>query len=1048
MDINLGHILALLRKKLKLTNALVIVCVFIFQFNEVSAQGNHSVSGIVVDNSNQPIIGATVLISQNAKGTITNVDGEFTLNDVSPSSTLKVSYVGYKTQIVQINGHKNIKVVLLEEQNYLDEVVVVGYGKTTRRHIISSVATVDQKAIEDRPVANITQALQGAAANLIIQQTSFNPNDNAINLNIRGLSTMGNNSPLVVIDGVTSNSGMNDLNPSDIENISILKDAGSAAIYGSRGANGVILITTKQGHKDMRPIIKFSAQTGIEDPHVLAKEVHGYQNAILNNEALYNVGSAPKFTMDEIQALYDNGDCKPFVDQILKNGFQKNYNINIQGGTDKTTYLISAGYYNQRSNYVGPNYGVERYNFRTNLTTQVGNLKLTANMSYIMENNKTHTGDNGFLMVDCTRVPLYYYYKMKSDDGSLYYTNDILGEGNPLGTLEAAGYKKEDNDYFSGNYSADYKIFEGLNLRAVIGGESRFDHRFERHLPVYYATSNGNTYSTEATVLGGGKTRESSDYNGKTTFLNAQLMLDFERTFGKHNVSALFGYSNESNIYKGTNVTKQYLNDLGVPGDGTVIVVDGTDLSPESTSKNSIKSFFSRLAYSYNDRYYCEFDMRYDESSKFYKKNRNGFFPSASIGWRASEENFMKNYRSNIGDLKLRASYGVLGNQYNVGNYDWQTTYTMYSNSYSFNGVGVSGTGFTLGNTGLTWERAKTFNLGVDATFFKNTLTLNADYFYKRTTDILLSPNVPGTFGGGLANENRGIMDNQGWELTINYYLNKAGWKHHFSFNMADSKNKVKKYGDRNINISDSNVGYIIQEGQPFNSYFGYKTDGYFKSYEDIKNSAIPLNVSSSDLRPGDVKYKDIHKDGVIDEKDRTILGYAFPRYTFGFNYNVSWKGFDFGVMMQGVLKRKSAVRGELIEPFHQNYSYTMYTHQLDYWKPENTDSRWPRLAAPGSSSDTNNYGMPSSIFLLNGAYLRVKDIQLGYTFPKDLVAKFGCKNLRVYVNAQNAFTFTKNSFVDPESSEFGTDMGHSGANSARNYPTLIYYGAGIDLTF
>jgi len=553
-----------------------------------------------------------------------------------------------------------------------------------------------------------------------------------------------------------------------------------------------------------------------------------------------------------------------------------------------------------------------------------------------------------FLMVDCTRVPLYYYYKMKNDDGSLYYTNDVLSESNPLGTLEKGGYQKSDNDRFNGSYTAELKLFDGLKLKGVFGAQILSEHRWIQQNAVEYAT---NYNATKATWTEG--TYNASDWSAKTTLLNSQIMLDYNKSFGKHNVAALFGYSDESYRYQGIDVNEKYVDPyLHIPNTSTVIDSGNTHLSSQSTTERSIKSWFGRASYNYNDKYYGEFDMRIDRSSKFASLKRSGLFPSGSLGWRISEEDFMNAYKSHVGDLKIRGSYGILGNQDNVSDYEYQTTYTMYQNVYAFNNSPVSGTGFSLGNINLTWEKSHTFNMGFDATFLNNSLIVNADYFYKRTKDILLRPVVAGVFGGSLPSQNRGEMSNKGWEVTLAYNLNTKNWKHRFSLNVADSKNEVLKYGDPSINTSD-NVTCITAEGLPLNSYYGYKVDHYFKNMEEIENSAVPTGYT---VMPGDVKYVDQNGDGIIDEKDRVVLGNGFPRYTFGFTYNVEWKGFDFSVLFQGVGKRDRMVRGELIEPFHSNYSYTMYNHQLDYWTLENTDARWPRLSSPGSASNTNNY--------------------------------------------------------------------------------------------
>jgi hypothetical protein len=404
-------------------------------------------------------------------------------------------------------------------------------------------------------------------------------------------------------------------------------------------------------------------------------------------------------------------------------------------------------------------------------------------------------------------------------------------------------------------------------------------------------------------------------------------------------------------------------------------------------------------------------------------------------------------YKDRIGDLKVRGSYGVLGNQ-NVDDYSYFTTYTVYTNTYGFNNEAVSGTGFEFGNSELRWEESANFNIGIDGTFLRNKLSVSLDYFNKVTSNILLTPAVPTVFGGAVARENAGEMRNRGWEATINYHAKTGAFRHNLRLNVADSQNEVTDFGgNEQINSSDQMLK-IIREGEALGSYFGYKTDGYFQNYEQIEASALPVGAT---VQPGDVRYVDKNADGVIDDKDRQLLGNAFPRHTFGLTYDLQWKGFDLGILVQGVGKRDMFLRGELVEPFHSNYSYVAYTHQLDYWTPTNTDARWPRLSSPGSASNTNNYQKSSDIYIFNAAYVRLKNVQLGYTVPKQITSRFGIEKLRLNVNAQNLFTLSNVSFIDPESTEFGGNMGGTGgtgANSGRNYPTLKYYGFGLDLEF
>lgn len=1008
-----------------------------------AVQQQRGVSGTVTDNSGGSLPGVTVIIKGTATGTITDVNGRYTLSNIPDNSTLIFSFVGMQSQEVVVGSQSVVNVSLSDQTISIEEVVAIGYGTMQRKNIIGSVDQVNSELIENRPVSNTMQALQGASANLIIQQRSMNPNSNAMNINIRGISTMNNNDPLIVIDGIiTELESLNKLNPADIDNISVLKDAGSAAIYGSRSSNGVILVTTKKGDKNRRPVVRFSNMVGIQDPHILFSPVKGYENAILKNQALINGGSSPIYSPQQIRDYQENGDGEWFLHGIMREALQQNYNASISGGSESSTYMISTGYFNQESNFVG-DFGVERFNFRTNLVSEYGRLKISATMAYNRTMQNAPNANAGTLIIDGSRIPNYYNYKLKAENGN-YLTNDVLSEFNPLGLLEAGGFQKHDNDNFLGSMNLELELAEGLTAKGVVGLDLSANHRFIRSKEVpFYASETATTPSSFAN-----RNRNTEDYNEKKYILNTQFLLDYNRTFSElHRVTGLLGVSNESYTRQANEIRMRFTDrDLGMPESETIID-PGSYNTPSQTQERSIYSFFGRGGYSFQDKYYGELSFRYDGSSKFAEDFRWGFFPSFSAGWRLSEEIFMDGYRSRVGDLKIRSSYGVLGNQ-NVDDYSYFTTYSVYSNAYGFNNNAVSGTSFGFGNSELRWEESANFNIGADATFLSNKLYVSLDYFNKVTSNILLTPVVPTVFGGSVARENAGEMRNAGWETTVSYFARTGAFNHKLRVNFADSKNEVTNFGgNEQINSSDQ-MQKIIREGIALGSYYGYKTAGYFQNYEEIQDAALPIGAT---VQPGDVRYVDYEKDGVIDEKDRQVLGNAFPRYTFGVNYDLSWKGFDLGMLLQGVGKRDMFLRGELVEPFHSNYSYVMYTHQLDYWTPTNPDAQWPRLSSPGSASNTNNFQRSSDIYLFNAAYIRLKNIQLGYTIPKQLTTRMGVQKLRLNVNAQNLLTLSTVSFIDPESSEFGSNMGGTGgtgANSGRNYPTLKYYGFGLELEF
>lgn len=1001
------------------------------------------VTGRVTDATDGgPLPNVSIRIKGQTGGTIANAQGGFSLAVPDRNVTLIFAFVGYTTKEVPLNGQQNISVQLSADQRALDEVVIVGYGTQRRVSVVGAVDQIKASQVADRSVGNLTQALQGTSPALVIQQRSMNPNDNTMNINLRGVGTFGNNSPLLVIDGVISNDvvDMNNLNPNDIESISVLKDAGSAAIYGSRSANGVLLVTTKRGQLNMKPVIRFSGLVGVQTPEILIKPLKGYQNALLRNDSYLNSGANPIYSSAQI-AEFAKGDSEYFLKGILKDGLQQNYNVDIQGGSSNTTYMVSMGYYDQESNFKGPDFGLKRYNFRTNLTQMIGRLKLSTNLWYDRNEGNAYQGDTGFLIADASRLPTYNNYILKDGNGR-YYSNDVLTGGNPLAALEHGGYTKTNNDHFQGSLNGEIQLFDGLKAKGLLGFDLRPENRLIRRFywPVYNLSNDPTPINENSS-----KNYSIEDYTGKSTLLNLQGLLDYNKVFGTvHAVSVLVGYSSESFRQQRQELKRNFVDPvLGIPIEGTII--DETSYNTVGgTTERSIYSYFGRAGYAYADKYFVEGSFRYDGSSKFAKANRWGFFPSGSVGWRVTQEDFFQFWKEKVGDLKLRSSYGVLGNQ-NIDDYQTFTTYDIYPNQYGFNNVALPGTGYTFGNPDLKWETTASFNVGADATFFKGSLRATFDYFHKITKDILLTPQTPLVLGGAVPKANLGEMANRGWELSINYDLNHNDFHHTFGFNVGDSWNKVTKFeGDEQISRADE-IERIIRVGLPLYSYYGYKTDGLFRNEDDIKNSALPIGVKP---QPGDVKYVDRNGDGIIDDNDRFVLGHAFPRLTFGFTYAVSWKGFDLNMLWQGVGKRDMALRGETIEPFHGGYSFVMFEHQLDYWTPSNPDAEWPRLTAPGTASTINNYGKGSDRNIFDASYIRLKNIQVGYTLPQRLSRRIGMNKFRVFASGQNLLTFSKISFVDPESSEFGSSMNTQGANSARNYPLLKYIGGGFSIEF
>lgn len=1002
-------------------------------YNHVTAQNQKTqVTGVITSLSDKlSLPGASVIdVSDPRNAVNADFDGHYSITLKNGTGSLRFTMIGYKPIELKVNNRSVINVVMDLDVSALDEVVVVGYGTQKKRKVVGAIDQVNNDAFKDRPNVNATLALQGKAPSLTIQQTNSEPGA-GLNLNIRGISTLGNNSPLIVIDGIVGGD-INALNPADIESVSVLKDAGSAAIYGSRASNGVVLITTRKGNKEKPMSIQYSSLTGFNNPKYFTKPVHGYENAMLRNEAAFNSGeSTAVFSAAKIAELKANGDTEWFAEEIVKPALQLNQNLSFSGGSQNSTYLVSLGYLDQESTFVGPKKGMERYNFRINLTNEYGKFKLTSTLAYSKQKITDHSSSTGTLMVDAFRVPL--YYTQKDKDGN-YLTNDVLQQFNSLGILEQGGFRKYDNDDVFGALNAEFKLTDALKVKGVFGGRLWSGSMYSRVKEVKFAPQ--GVYGAD---------RDTNDETRKSLDLNTQFMLEYTKTFGGvHNVGGLIGVSNENHSDRGIGIYKKYTDpDLGTPTSETVIGENSYN-SNASSSKNSLNSLFGRASYDFKDKYFAEFSFRYDGSSKFRDELRWGFFPSGTLGYALTKENFMENYNDKVGNIKLRASYGILGNQ-NVGNYQYQTTYFTFQNAYGFNNSGVSGTGYNFANPDIQWEKAATFNAGIDADFFKGALSFSFDYFDKVTSDILVPPQVPGVFGTGLPMFNAGKVGNRGWEISATYRHKGKVLNHTLMVNFGDSKNKVLDYGGKERLTGVEELQVILREGLPFNSYVGLKRDGIFQNWDEIKGAAVPEGLN---VQPGDNRYVDVNKDGKIDDNDKFVFGNPFPRYTYGATYNLDYKNFDLSIFIQGVGKRTMMIRGELVEPFHYNYGMTMYTHQLDYWTPQNPDARYPRLANNGTQSNTNNFRRGSDMYLYDGAYARLKNVQIGYSLSNDVAQRLGMSKFHVYVSGQNLLTLSKVKFVDPELSEFNNSMTPSGANSGRAYPTQVYYGMGIDITF
>ena len=1001
-----------------------------------------SINGQVKDNLGQPLPGVSVAIAGTTIGTVTDVNGNYRLSvpDNYTGRSIVFTFIGFVSQQVVIGNKTTININLkLNTNNALNEVVVVGYGTQSRANINGAVSTVGAKDIENKPVTNTYQALQGESPNLIIQQSSLDPGSN-VTVNIRGVGTLGNNDPLVVIDGIVTNdpTSLNTLNPNDIASVTVLKDAGSAAIYGSRAANGVLLVTTKSGKLNQKTTVNYNGSYGLQNPNILVHKVDAWDNAYYKNESLVNSGLPPAYTPDQIQALKDQGNGTWDIKHLLYNAPQQSQNVSVSGGGASNSYFVSAGYQDQKSNYIGnggsgDKFGYQKYNLRLNQTAILGKFRFQGIFNYTKTRNKTNSVGNNNILADANRVP--YNYSWQDANGN-YLTNPVAAQYNEYGILQKGGFNQADNDEVFGNLNAQFNITKDLKVTGVFGGTIKNNGGFYQRKEVDYLPS--GVYGNDFAVI---------DNNSKSLALNTQLYAEYNKTIADHTFNIQLGGTSENYSQRGFSLSESFTDPLlGTPTTGTII--NTSSANSIGVDANSLLSAFGRARYNYKNKYSLGFVFREDASSKFAKGKRSGFFPSVDAGWLISDENFMQSIKNTVNFLKLRASYGVLGNQ-NVSSYQYQTTYFNYASAYGFNNNIVGGAGATQSNPNLTWEKAATFNIGADVSFFDSKLTGSFEYFNKVTRDILQSPyNVPLIFGATPADQNVAKVRTSGWEAQITYNLKTRGVTQSFSANIADNKNKLLQLsGGQTENIYNQDVFQLVRRvGQPVTQYYGYETNGFFQNQADINNSP---KVAGAVVAPGDLKFKDLNGDGVIDAKDKTTLGNPFPRYTFGFTYTLAVAGFDLQIFLQGVGERTEFLRGELVEPYHYNYGATLYEHMTDFWTPANPDARYPRLANIGSPSNTYNWRTGSDLYRYNAAYVRLKNLNIGYTIPKKITQKIGMERLRVSLIGQNILTLSKLTFMDPETSEFNNNVDpNSASNSARQYLLPKFYGAGLNITF
>lgn len=995
-------------------------------------QQKQSITGMVTDANGDPIIGASVQAGGAALA-VTGADGRFSVS-VAPGTELQISYVGFATKAVMVrNGVSNYDVTLSDDSRALNEIVVVGYGTQKKANLSGSVAQLDGKTLGNRPIANVSSGLQGLLPGITVTGASGAPGLDGGLILVRGVGTLNSASPYILIDGVEAGT-LNSLDPQDIASISVLKDASSAAIYGSKASNGVILVTTKRGQNGA-PKVNYSGFFGIQNATALMERMNSADAAYYYNKALERSGKAPRFTEEAIQKFRDGSDPYNYPNTdwyklAFKTAWQNRHNVNVTGGNEFVKYLASAGYLKQSS--ILPNAGREQFNARANLD-MVLSKRITAhlNLAYIQNNyrdaSSAYAGGSSDQIIRQLNI-IAPWIAYKKEDGS-YGT---VSDGNPMAWLESGMTVNRNNRNFTGMIGIDYQVFKDLKLTlqgAYVDASRRYSY-FQKFIQY-----NANK-ATDPNKL------EIGHYDWHRTTFDA--FLNYDKSVAKHNFKAMLGWHTERYKY-----LPDWMYRKNFPNN------DLTDMNAgdASTQKNSgytreltMVSYFGRLNYDYAGRYLFEANFRSDASSRFAKEHRWGFFPSFSAAWRISEEPFMERSKSWLDDLKLRASWGQLGNQDALSGkqdgtsdyYPWMNTYKL-DGSYPFGGQLMQG--YYQGDyhlSTISWERSTTWGVGIDFTLFGG-LTGSIDYYNRKTTDIIMDVSAPAEFALGKYKDNIGALRNEGVEISLAYakQLNKD-WAINAGVNFAYNKNKILNLGEGTEYIEKGNRRTSL--GQQYNSYYMYKATGkFFNSQEEADAFTAKYgNPFGRKFMSGDIIYEDTNGDGKLDSNDRVYTKHTdIPAITYNINLGATWKGFDLSMTWQGVGSVSHIFNREVLGEFSGDSGHPS-TMWKDSWTESNHNAKMPRVFETGNSPSDMTRAM-STFWLWNTAYLRLKTLQLGYSLPENVLKGIGVERVRIYYAGENLLTFHSLPFnIDPEiTSERGS-----------SYPLLRSHAIGINITF
>lgn len=961
-------------------------------------QQKKAINGVVFDGGmNEPLIGANVVVKGTTNGTVTDLDGKFTL-EANPNDILVISSIGFKTLEIKASEAAKGKITLNEDSQALDEVVVVGYGVQKKANLTGSVATVKAETLESRPVSSVSAALAGQMPGVTAIQSSGRPGSQTGTITIRGKNSVNAVSPLVIVDGVPGS--MNTIDPSDIESLTVLKDASSAAIYGVQAANGVILITTKKGKKGERARVSYSGNVAWATPTMRPKFLGSADYAMLYNEATLNDNpNNPLRFSDEDIELYRNGtdpyghpNTDWYKETMKKNSIETMHHLSISGGSEKTSYSASVGYTQQEGLIDANDY--KRFNARTSIDSQI-NKWFSAGMNV--------SGYRGTLMDGWNSVASMTQFTnratpiegVRNEDGDYLYH----GKDNPVALLGRDGFKRTMDQQVNGTLYGQLNILPNLSAKALfsIRNDFRDESGFKTNI-VYGEKNEANTGLREGF-------EKQTWWNWYTT----QVLVNYNETWGKHDLGVLAGFEQIDHRYKHLEATRKGggNNEL----QESLSTLDASSQTNKETGYEvAHRSYFGRLQYSFADKYLFEANVRLDGSSRFASDNRWGTFPAFSAGWRITEEEFMKNADINwLSNLKLRVGWGQTGNEELKDEEVYLTIPSYAYEKYMF-GNSLYSTAYEsrYANKDLKWATVTSLEGAIEASFLNNKIGFELAGYKKSTKDMLLLLPVQGIFGLDAPRQNAGEVRNTGFDLSIfhNNVVNKD-FKYDVTFNLAYVHNElIDLKGTEGKEPGDGRDNFWFLEGYPIGSYYGYWADGYFNTEDDLKNHAKRTGTEQL----GDIKYVDLNGDGKIDAaNDREIIGKEFPSWTAGLGANLYYKNFDLSFFFQGAFDVDAYVNGEAAYAFF-NGGKVLERH-LDRWTPTNHDASYPRI----TMADQINYQF-SSYWLEDASYVRLKNLTIGYNIPKNLLNKINLERVKVYVTGENLFTITGMDSLDPES--------------------------------